>query len=99
MVVLSAEPSVKGRYDPLKVEHWVLEFWRRERVPEKVRKSSWERRNAPIFRFLEGPPTANGFMHVGHARGRTLKDVKLRFYRMKGYRVWDQAGWIPRGFP
>ena len=99
MVVLSAEPSVKGRYDPLKVEHWVLEFWRRERVPEKVRKSSWERRNAPIFRFLEGPPTANGFMHVGHARGRTLKDVKLRFYRMKGYRVWDQAGWDTQGLP
>ncbi len=58
-----------------------------------------EREEAPLFAFLEGPPTANGFMHVGHARGRTLKDVKLRFYRMKGYRVWDQAGWDTQGLP
>jgi isoleucyl-tRNA synthetase len=38
-------------------------------------------------------------MHVGHARGRTLKDVKLRYMRMKGYRVWDQAGWDTQGLP
>ena len=38
-------------------------------------------------------------MHVGHARGRTLKDVKLRYARMKGYRVWDQAGWDTQGLP
>lgn len=58
-----------------------------------------ERPNAPLFAFLEGPPTANGFMHVGHARGRTLKDVKLRYARMRGYRVWDQAGWDTQGLP
>lgn len=52
-----------------------------------------------IFRFLEGPPTANGFMHVGHARGRTFKDVVLRFARMNGYCVWDQAGWDTQGLP
>ena len=38
-------------------------------------------------------------MHVGHARGRTLKDVKLRYARMRGYRVWDQAGWDTQGLP
>ncbi|RLG77237.1 MAG: isoleucine--tRNA ligase [Thermoprotei archaeon] len=89
---------LKGRYDPLKVEKWVLDFWKRESIPEIVRKKSWSG-NAPVFCFLEGPPTANGFMHVGHARGRTLKDIKLRYYRMKGYRVWDQAGWDTQGLP
>jgi isoleucyl-tRNA synthetase len=65
-----------------------------------VKKKTWdERRNASLFAFLEGPPTANGFMHVGHARGRTLKDLKLRYARMRGYRVWDQAGWDTQGLP
>ncbi|BES81092.1 isoleucine--tRNA ligase [Pyrodictium abyssi] len=91
---------LKGGYDPLKVEEWVLRFWEENRVYEKVKRKTWdERRDAPVFAFLEGPPTANGFMHVGHARGRTLKDVKLRYARMRGYRVWDQAGWDTQGLP
>ncbi len=93
-----APPEVRGRYDPLKVETWVLEYWKKNDIPRKVRELSWSR-EGPLFRFLEGPPTANGYMHVGHARGRTYKDVVLRFYRMKGYRVWDQAGWDTQGLP
>ncbi len=78
----------------------MLRFWEENQVYRKVKKRVWdERSSAPIFAFLEGPPTANGFMHVGHARGRTLKDVKLRYARMKGYRVWDQAGWDTQGLP
>ncbi len=65
-----------------------------------MKRRTWdEREGAPLFAFLEGPPTANGYMHVGHARGRTLKDVKLRYARMRGYRVWDQAGWDTQGLP
>ena len=90
----------KKQYDPLKVEEQVLEYWEKNKIYYLVKKRVWdERKNAPIFAFLEGPPTTNGFMHVGHARGRTFKDVKLRFYRMLGYRVWDQAGWDTQGLP
>ncbi|BEP17408.1 isoleucine--tRNA ligase [Pyrofollis japonicus] len=93
-------PKLGRSYDPLAVEKWVLEFWEKNKVYQLVKKKTWdEREGAPIFAFLEGPPTANGFMHVGHARGRTLKDVKLRYARMKGYRVWDQAGWDTQGLP
>ncbi len=98
MVALSVLPEVKGRYNPLNVEKWVLEFWQHSSIPSKVREHSWKR-DAPLFRFLEGPPTANGFMHVGHARGRTFKDIVLRYMRMKGYRVWDQGGWDTQGLP
>ncbi|MFH0897014.1 MAG: isoleucine--tRNA ligase, partial [Candidatus Bathyarchaeota archaeon] len=49
--------------------------------------------------FLEGPPTINGFMHVGHARGRAMKDVILRYKTMAGYDVWRQAGWDCQGLP
>jgi len=87
-------------YSPKTVESTVLEFWERGRIYDKVREVTWKNKKCePVFAFLEGPPTANGFMHVGHARGRTLKDVKLRFARMNGYRVWDQAGWDTQGLP
>ncbi len=78
----------------------MAEYWEKNRVYEHVRRVCWEEREGrPIFAFLEGPPTANGFMHVGHARGRTFKDIKLRFYRMMGFRVWDQGGWDTQGLP
>ncbi len=78
----------------------MLRFWEENQVYRLVKRRTWdEREDAPVFAFLEGPPTANGFMHVGHARGRTLKDVKLRYMRMRGHRVWDQAGWDTQGLP
>ncbi|ABM81249.1 isoleucine--tRNA ligase [Hyperthermus butylicus] len=92
-------PSLKSSYNPVKVEEWVLKFWDENKIYEKAKKKSWEEGKGPVFAFLEGPPTTNGFMHVGHARGRTLKDVKLRYMRMRGYRVWDQAGWDTQGLP
>ncbi|MEM4513466.1 MAG: isoleucine--tRNA ligase [Ignisphaera sp.] len=89
---------MKNRYDPIAVEKWVLKFWKEYKIYEKVKKERCSDNNQ-LFRFLEGPPTANGFMHVGHARGRTFKDVMLRFMRMKGNCVWDQAGWDTQGLP
>ncbi len=87
---------VSGTYDPTKLEEKVISHWQREGVFQKMVEM---RRSAPQFRFLEGPPTANGFMHVGHARGRTMKDVVLRFKTMQGYDVWRQAGWDCQGLP
>ncbi|MCS7111712.1 MAG: isoleucine--tRNA ligase [Ignisphaera sp.] len=98
MVTLSLAPSVKGRYTPKLVESYVLEFWKLNRIYEEVKRAACSE-GAPVFKFLEGPPTANGFMHVGHARGRTFKDVILRYMRMKGFCVWDQGGWDTQGLP
>lgn len=54
----------------------------------------------PAFRFTEGPPTANGRPHIGHALTRALKDVPLRYRRMRGYRiVTPMAGWDCHGLP
>jgi isoleucyl-tRNA synthetase len=56
--------------------------------------------DGPPFRFTEGPPTANGRPHLGHALTRALKDVPLRFRRMQGYRiVTPMAGWDCHGLP
>lgn len=88
--------ELKGTYNPHRVEEEVKRFWRIGTIEKKVEES---RRNSPLFRFLEGPPTANGYMHVGHVRGRVMKDVALRFEGMRGRNVWRRAGWDCQGLP
>lgn len=78
------------------VEEWVRKFWETNKIPDKWR--SWSS-TSRLFSFLEGPPTTNGFPHVGHIRGRTYKDFVLRYYRLRGYNVWAQAGWDEQGLP
>ncbi|MEM2141845.1 MAG: isoleucine--tRNA ligase [Candidatus Thorarchaeota archaeon] len=84
------------RYEPQAVEEEVLEFWSKNRIFEKTVKM---RETGPRWNFLEGPPTTNGFMHVGHARGRAMKDAKIRYMTMRGYNVWRRGGWDMQGLP
>ncbi len=84
------------RYDPLSLEKDVLQFWEETAIYTKTVKF---RESGPRWNFLEGPPTTNGFMHVGHARGRAMKDAQLRYMTMKGYNVWRRGGWDMQGLP
>ncbi len=79
------------------VQDRVLAYWERTGVPaEALTRARGER----LFRFTEGPPTANGAPHLGHLVGRTLKDVELRYHRMRGERlVSPMAGWDCHGLP
>ncbi len=49
--------------------------------------------------FVEGPPTLNGIPHVGHARGRVMKDLRYRWKTMQGYYMPFWAGWDCQGLP
>ncbi|MFW9960270.1 MAG: isoleucine--tRNA ligase [Candidatus Thorarchaeota archaeon] len=84
------------RYEPLALEEEILDFWNREKVYDKTLEF---RSKGPRWNFLEGPPTTNGFMHVGHARGRAMKDAQLRYMTMRGYNVWRRGGWDMQGLP
>ncbi len=87
---------ISGPYKPVELEKRTTKWWMNNQVFKEIVKS---KKGRPLFRFLEGPPTVNGFMHVGHARGRTMKDVILRYKTMAGYDVWRQAGWDCQGLP
>ncbi|MCX8185120.1 MAG: isoleucine--tRNA ligase [Sulfolobales archaeon] len=78
-----------------KVEEEVRAYWRERNIPQKWRALSGRK----LFSFLEGPPTANGYPHVGHLRGRIYKDFALRYHRILGYDVWAQGGWDEQGLP
>lgn len=58
-----------------------------------------QRKKAKPFVFYEGPPTANGLPHVGHAFGRTVKDIVARYKTMQGFYVERKAGWDTHGLP
>ncbi|MCE7740384.1 MAG: isoleucine--tRNA ligase, partial [Candidatus Heimdallarchaeota archaeon] len=78
-------------------EEKVLDFWEKNEVFDKLREM---RKGGPLFRWLEGPPTANGLPHIGHALTRAIKDVFLRHKSMHGFKVvpWV-AGWDCHGLP
>ena len=65
---------------------------------EEVRRALAER-DGEVEGFVEGPPTMNGEPHVGHLRGRMLKDVWFRLETMKGRKVVFRAGWDTQGLP
>lgn len=49
--------------------------------------------------FIEGPPTMNGVPHVGHLRGRVIKDLWYRYMTLCGSKVIFNAGWDTQGLP
>jgi isoleucyl-tRNA synthetase len=52
-----------------------------------------------IVGYIEGPPTMNGEPHVGHIRGRIIKDLWYRFNTLHKKRVIFRAGWDTQGLP
>lgn len=94
MRVIDPRFTLRTQFDLRKVEEAVRAFWHENKIPLK-----WRRGGGALFSFLEGPPTTNGFPHIGHVRGRTYKDVVLRFNRLMGRSVWAQGGWDEQGLP
>ena len=86
--------SFTNVYSFKKVEEWVNRFWEENRVYEKVK----EQGEKPFF-FVDGPPYTTGRIHLGTAWNKVIKDVVLRFRRMKGYKVFDKPGWDMHGLP
>src|SRR5215470_3757662 len=78
------------------LEARIREFWRAHDV---FHESLRRRRGAPRWVFYEGPPTANGLPHNGHALTRVIKDVFPRYRAMRGYDVPRKAGWDTHGLP
>ncbi len=83
------------QFNVKKIEELVSQFWAENSIEKKWHEITSDK----IYTFLEGPPTTNGFPHVGHIRGRTYKDVVLRYHRLLGYSVWAKGGWDEQGLP
>ena len=47
----------------------------------------------PLYILHDGPPYANGHIHIGHALNKTLKDIVLKVKRMEGFHAPYVPGW------
>jgi isoleucyl-tRNA synthetase len=79
-----------------KREQRVQDYWEQQHI---FQRSVQNRETSENFVFYEGPPTANGLPHVGHALGRTIKDIIARYQTMLGKQVIRKAGWDTHGLP
>ncbi|MEO7803246.1 MAG: isoleucine--tRNA ligase [Actinomycetota bacterium] len=86
--------KVPQRAELVKGEHDVLDLWRETQAFDKLRKQN---KGKAKWSFLDGPITANGFMGVHHAWGRTYKDVFQRYFAMNGYDQRWQNGFDCQG--
>jgi isoleucyl-tRNA synthetase len=55
--------------------------------------------NKPLYILHDGPPYANGHIHIGHALNKTLKDIILKVKRMQGFNAPYVPGWDCHGLP
>jgi isoleucyl-tRNA synthetase len=85
-------------YRPLELEKEIREFWDKNQIQKKLTEFR-DKNNIGLSGWVEGPPTLNGIPHVGHARGRVIKDVRYRWKTMQGYSMPFWAGWDCQGLP
>jgi isoleucyl-tRNA synthetase len=74
----------------------MLQEWESTRLYDKIRANS---RGRPAFILTDGPPYANGAIHLGHAVNKILKDVIVKSRTLDGYDAPYVPGWDCHGLP
>jgi isoleucyl-tRNA synthetase len=74
----------------------ILKKWEKNKIFEKLRKKSNGREK---FILHDGPPYANGHIHMGTALNKILKDIIIRFHQMNGKDSIYVPGWDCHGLP
>ncbi|MEM3016601.1 MAG: class I tRNA ligase family protein, partial [Candidatus Nitrosocaldus sp.] len=84
------------RFEPKYMESVVRDYYSSINLKNTLEDKLKDRE---VIGFVEGPPTMNGEPHLGHLRGRIMKDIWYRFNTMKGFKVVFRAGWDTQGLP
>ena len=74
----------------------MLAQWESSQLYEKIQAA---RQSAPLFVLHDGPPFANGDVHVGTALNKILKDIIVKYKTMQGFRAPYVPGWDCHGQP
>ena len=75
--------------------NWVQE-WQKQGIYQKIRAAS---KGRPKFVLHDGPPYANGDIHLGHALNKILKDIVVKSKNMEGFDAPYVPGWDCHGMP
>ena len=82
--------------NPAEREDAILSFWEEHETFAKTLEAT---KDGPRYVFFEGPPTVNGWPHLGHMMPRVYKDLFPRYKTMQGFYVGRKAGWDTHGLP
>ncbi len=74
----------------------LLASWEQERLYEQIQAAG---KGKPLYILHDGPPYANGRIHIGHALNKILKDIIIKSKTMAGYQVPYVPGWDCHGLP
>jgi isoleucyl-tRNA synthetase len=72
------------------------EKWNQIDIYQKVQERT---KGRPLFVLHDGPPYANGDIHMGHALNKILKDIIVRYKSMSGFHAPYVPGWDTHGLP
>lgn len=84
------------RGDLAKREPTMLKAWQEKQLYQKIRTVSQGR---PKFVLHDGPPYANGDIHIGHAVNKILKDIIIKSKTLSGFDAPYVPGWDCHGLP
>lgn len=79
-----------------KREPFLLQKWAEQGIYKLISKKSEGKQK---YILHDGPPYANGDIHIGHALNKTLKDIVLKYKTMQGYDCPYVPGWDCHGLP
>lgn len=82
--------------DLAKREPQILALWQKQEIYQKLRAQNQQR---PKFILHDGPPYANGQIHIGHALNKILKDMVMKSKAMAGFDTPYIPGWDCHGLP
>ena len=91
--------ELHGQFDPKIIENEIRDYKKLIRYNDFFKKEIDIRQNKKMIGYVDGPPTMNGEPHVGHLRGRIIKDLWFRFQTLNQNKVIFRPGWDTQGLP
>lgn len=92
--LLQTEFPLKGNLPQREPE--ILKLWQEWDIYRLAREN---RAGAPKYVLHDGPPYANGNIHLGQALNKILKDITIKYKTMRGYDCPYVPGWDTQGLP
>ncbi len=83
------------RANAIKREPEIQKFWEENNIYSRLS----EENSGELFILHDGPPYANGQLHIGHALNKILKDIINRYQLFKGSKICYIPGWDCHGLP
>jgi isoleucyl-tRNA synthetase len=92
--------NLGDKFDVKLIENQIRAYYQKPEIKNIIRTFLDDGNNfSKTIGYVDGPPTMNGDPHIGHLRGRIIKDLWYRKNSIEKKRVIFRAGWDAQGLP